>query len=189
MDVKHELTHLPPSPFERRLLACIEDGLPLVPAPYAWLAERLDTSETQVISALGEMVERGVIKRIGIVVRHHELGYRANAMVVWDIPDTRVAEVGQRLGGDPVVRLCYRRPRRLPEWRYNLFTMVHGRDRTSVLLEIDRLAMRHALQGVPREVLFSRRRFKQRGARYARSDDAISRRAIEAPPSAIPVTT
>lgn len=160
-----------PTPFQRRLLGRIEDGLPLVTAPYAWLAERLECSEAEVIAALAELLEHGVIKRLGIVVRHRELGYRANAMVVWDIPDEAVGEFGRRLGGDPVVRLCYRRPRRLPEWRYNLFTMVHGRDRASVLTEIDRLAAQYGLETVPREVLFSRRRFKQRGARYVRHDD------------------
>ncbi len=188
MDVMRDIAATTPTPFQRRLLACIEDGLPLVPAPYAWLAERLGTSEARVIAALGDLLEQGVVKRLGIVVRHHELGYRANAMVVWDVPDAHVAEIGRRLGGDPVVRLCYRRPRRLPEWRYNLFTMIHGRDRAGVLAEIERLATRHALHDLPREVLFSRRRFKQRGARYTRPDDSTSL-ATPVPPPPIPVLT
>jgi DNA-binding Lrp family transcriptional regulator len=189
MDMKRSVTERTLTSFQRRLLGRIEDGLPLVATPYAWLAERLECSEAQVIAALAELLERGVIKRLGIVVRHHELGYRANAMVVWDIPDGRVGEVGRRLGRDPVVRLCYRRPRRLPEWRYNLFTMVHGRDRADVQAEIEGLARRHGLDSVPREVLFSRRRFKQRGACYIRPDDRSRTTPGSVPPPPILATT
>lgn len=163
--VDHELTR-----FQRRLLAAVQDGLPLVAAPYAALAARLAVDEAQVLDGLRELLDQGVIKRLGLVVRHHELGYHANAMVVWNLPDSEVGAIGRRLGAEPLVRLCYRRPRRLPEWPYNLFTMVHGRDRAAVLAEVERLAVCHGLTDVPRAVLFSTRRFKQRGARYAPSD-------------------
>ena len=86
--------------------------------------------------------------------------------VVWDIDDAKVGEIGRLLGGFPFVTLCYRRPRRLPEWPYNLFTMIHGRDRDEVLARIDGLAAQCGLSDVPRDVLFSQRRFKQRGAHY-----------------------
>jgi DNA-binding Lrp family transcriptional regulator len=112
------------------------------------------------------MIDAGIIKRLGVVVRHHELGYRANAMVVWDVPDERVDVLGQQLGRQDCVTLCYRRPRRLPDWPYNLFCMVHGRDRDDVRACIGRMAEGLGLETVPHTVLFSGRRFKQRGARY-----------------------
>jgi len=70
------------------------------------------------------------------------------------------------MGRFEFVTLCYRRPRRLPDWPYNLFTMIHGRDRDEVLANIDRLVRECGLEDIPRDVLFSRRRFKQRGAIY-----------------------
>ncbi len=162
------------------LLQAIEDGLPLVSRPFAQLAEQLDIPEGEVIARLWLLQSRGIIKRFGVVVRHHELGYRANAMVVWDIPDERVGELGRCLGGFSFVTLCYRRPRRLPVWPYNLFTMIHGRDRDQVLARVDELVGQCDLQEIPHQVLFSRRRFKQRGARYG-SDrqpaDDLSREA------------
>jgi DNA-binding Lrp family transcriptional regulator len=165
MSVARSATGL--TPFQHALLAAIEGGLPLVARPYAQLAAQLGTTEAAVIHALRELLDDGVIKRFGVVVRHRELGYRANAMVVWNLPDDSVDAVGRRLGADPAVHLCYRRPRRLPEWPYNLFTMLHGRDRDAVSAEVTRLAARHALAEVPHAVLFSRRGFKQCGARYA----------------------
>ncbi|MGB5260561.1 MAG: Lrp/AsnC family transcriptional regulator [Gammaproteobacteria bacterium] len=148
------------------LIAAIQDGLPLVPRPYQAIAERIGCAEAEVIERLQDMLERGVIKRLGVVVRHHELGYRANAMVVWDIPDDRVETVGLQLGDQDCVTLCYQRPRRLPDWRYNLFCMVHGHDRNEVLACIDRVAAALGIEAIPHEVLFSGRRFKQRGAYY-----------------------
>nr|WP_305800389.1 hypothetical protein [Thiolapillus sp.] len=103
---------------------------------------------------------------MGIVVRHHELGYTANAMVVWDVPDDQTRRVGKALGRHACVTLCYQRPRRLPEWPYNLFCMIHGKDRERVLNYLDSLVESEALQDIPHEVLFSGERFKQRGARY-----------------------
>lgn len=149
-----------------QLIAAIQGGLPMDPRPYAVVAEQIGMSEAQVIARVGEMQESGVIKRMGVVVRHHELGYVANAMVVWNVPDGRMDEVGTALGSQPCVTLCYQRPRRLPEWPYNLFCMIHGRSRESVLSLIEHMVDGLGLQDIEHQVLFSGRRFKQRGARY-----------------------
>ena len=112
-------------------------------------------------------LEEGDIKRFGVVVRHQELGYTANAMLVHDIPDDQVSEIGRALAEEPSVTLCYRRPRSLPDWPYNLFCMIHGRERAEVQAIIAELRQRHGLNDAAHEVLFSLTRFKQNGARYA----------------------
>ncbi|CAA7616617.1 Lrp/AsnC family transcriptional regulator [Magnetospirillum sp. SS-4] len=150
------------------LVSAIGDGLPLVERPYLAIGEAVGMSEVEVIARIQAMKEAGIIRRFGIIVRHHELGFRANAMSVWDIPDDKVSEIGRRLGDSPEVTLCYRRPRRLPDWPYNLFCMVHGRDRPGVEQAITDLIQRHGLDGHGHAVLFSTRRFKQTGARYGR---------------------
>mgnify|MGYP001544502852 CR=1 FL=1 len=156
----------PPAGSTEDLIEAIQDGLPLVSRPYAEIADRLNCPESGVIEQLRSMLEQGIIKRLGVVVRHHELGYRANAMVVWDVPDDQVDRVGLQLGDQDCVTLCYQRPRRRPEWPYNLFSMLHGRDRDEVLACIARIAATLDIGTLPHEVLFSGRRFKQRGARY-----------------------
>jgi len=151
---------------DRQLLAAIQYGLPLVARPFAEIGASLGLSETEVIARLTRLRENGVIRRFGVVVRHHELGYRANAMVVWDVPDEQVAELGHCLAGFDFITLCYRRPRRLPQWRYNLYCMIHGKSREEVLAHLEWMVGRCGLQSLSHEVLFSRRRFKQRGAVY-----------------------
>jgi DNA-binding Lrp family transcriptional regulator len=152
---------------DRALIAEVQRGLPMVSRPYAAVGSRLGLTETVVIERLRALLDQGVIKRLGVVVRHHELGFRANAMVVWDAPDDQVAALGRCLGGFDFITLCYRRPRRPPDWPYNLFCMIHGRDRDEVLAHLDFLIAHCSLQAIPHDVLFSKRRFKQRGAVYA----------------------
>lgn len=154
-------------PLDNRLLAEIADGLPLAPEPYAAIGARLGIGEGEVIARLKVLVARGVIRRFGAVVRHHELGFTANAMCVWDVPDADADAIGKAVATYPFVTLCYRRPRRLPAWPYNLFCMIHGRDRDAVREQIAILNRTTALGHYPHAVLFSRRRFKQQGARYA----------------------
>jgi len=154
------------STHDRQLIAAIQGGLPLVSRPYAEIGLRLGLSEDEVIARIQTMLVKGTIKRLGVVVRHHELGYRANAMVVWDVPDEQVDAVGRRLGAVDFVTLCYRRPRCMPDWPYNLFCMIHGKNRDSVRRNIEILVSRCSLEGIPHAVLFSTRRFKQRGACY-----------------------
>ncbi|MDX1409107.1 MAG: hypothetical protein R3330_13255, partial [Saprospiraceae bacterium] len=120
-------------PLEKALIREMQNGLPLVARPYQAVAERLGCSERTVIARINSLLEAGVFKRFGVVVRHHELGYRANGMVVWDVPDAQVDRIGAKLAQRGEVRLCYRRPRCWPDWPYNLFCMIHGRDKGEVL--------------------------------------------------------
>jgi len=147
---------------ERALMAVLQTGLPLVAQPFA----ALGCAEADAIALLTRWTTSGVIKRFGVVVRHHELGYTANAMVVWNVPDAVVSQVGTRLAGSGRVSLCYRRPRALPHWPYNLFCMVHGKNRQEVEQRIATLVQSCGLDAYPHEILFSCRRFKQCGARY-----------------------
>jgi DNA-binding Lrp family transcriptional regulator len=151
---------------DQQLVSLIQGGLPLCSQPYAELGKQLGIPEETVIQRIRNLQTDGTIKRMGIVVRHHELGYTANAMVVWDVPDSRVEQVGNALGKHDCVTLCYQRPRRLPDWPYNLFCMVHGKDKERVLATIEDLVEAEALQTISYEVLFSGQRFKQRGAKY-----------------------
>ena len=151
---------------ERLLIETLQHGLPLVSHPYAEIAKQINASENEVIEHIKQMQNRGDIKRMGIVVRHRQLGYTANAMVVWDVPDESVDSIGECFGRFDFVTLSYRRPRRLPDWPYNLFCMIHGQDREDVLLNLQRLIDNCETQQLNHSVLFSNRCFKQRGAVY-----------------------
>ena len=160
---------------DRELIAAIQGGLPLVAKPYAVIGAQLGLTEAAVIERLDTLQAAGMIKRLGVVVKHRALGYRANAMVVWDVPDDDIKRIGEMLAGEECVTLCYQRPRRLPEWRYNLFCMIHGRERDSVLRRLEQIVACHGLGKIPHTVLFSGRCFKQRGAHYVETGNLQGR--------------
>ena len=139
----------------------------MTPRPYQSLAQQLGLSEQAVIDTLQQWQASGLIKRFGLVVNHHSIGYRANAMVVWDVPEDQVELVASQFSNNDAVTLCYQRPRKLPHWPYNLFCMIHGTHRDIVLRQIDALVHRHNLHHLPHDVLFSTQQFKQCGGRYA----------------------
>ncbi|MFQ3789838.1 AsnC family protein [Halomonas sp. A29] len=159
-------------PASQRLRSLLEHGLPLTERPWQALAEQCGMSEGEVLAWVERWQGEGLIKRMGLVVRHRALGIRANAMVVWDLPDATVAEVGRRLAAEPAVTLCYRRPRRLPDWPYNLFCMIHGTRRDRVLGALDEIIERLGLQAIPHRVLFSLKAYKQCGGRYTREEQS-----------------
>jgi DNA-binding Lrp family transcriptional regulator len=154
------------SELDLAVIGAIQGGLPLVPRPYVTLAAQLGIEEAALLERLAHLHEAGVIKRMGLVVRHRELGYDANAMVVWDVPDGEVTELGRCLSKFEFVTLCYRRPRQGRDWPYNLFCMIHGQDRDDVCVKVRQVVQCCGLEDIPHRLLFSRRRFKQRGARY-----------------------
>lgn len=157
----------PLTPAQRALLAALGAGLPLTPRPYLALANACGQSESWVLDTLSHWQASGVIRRFGMVLRHHELGYRANTMCVWQVPLAKRDAIGQQLAQDPAVTLCYARPACGAHWPYTLFAMVHGKTREAVDHDIDRLNRVYQLAELPQQRLYSLQRYTQRGPHYA----------------------
>lgn len=154
---------------KRELRTTIEKGLPEHLSPYQVVAEQLGLNEQQVISQIVLWQDEGLIRRFGLVIKHRKLGFDANAMVVWNIPNDDMDKVALRLAKCPPVSLCYQRPRRLPDWPYNLFCMIHGTDRSIVLEQISQITQQLGLEAIEKDVLFSFKAYKQHGARYGKN--------------------
>jgi len=152
---------------DQRIVRATQAGLPLVPRPYLAVANDLGVREAQVISLLRSMLADGRIRRIGAVPNHYALGYTANAMSVWDVDDGAVGELGRAVGALPFVTHCYRRPRRLPDWPYNLFAMVHGRSRADTGARIEEIRALLGAHARADAALYSARILKKTGLRIA----------------------
>jgi DNA-binding Lrp family transcriptional regulator len=148
-----------------KIVRATQAGLPLAPEPYAEVARGIGISEQALLSRLKAMLDDGRIRRIGAVPNHYALGYRANAMTVWDVDDAQVDELGRQVGALPFVSHCYRRPRRPPHWRYNLFAMVHGRDRAETQRLVDEMVPVLGTALRASDVLYSVRILKKTGLR------------------------
>jgi len=152
---------------DRAIVRETQAGLPLTAEPYRAIGDAVGVSEAEVIRRMSAMLSQGVIRRIGAVPNHYRLGYRGNAMSVWDVSDERVDAIGERIGALDFVSHCYRRPRHPPMWPYNLFAMVHGHTRTEALEKVARIAELLGPEDHGHEVLFSSRILKKTGLRIA----------------------
>lgn len=148
-----------------QLVLATQGGLPLVPRPYAQIATQLQLSEAEVMQRLQSLLEGGVIRRIGAVPNHYAIGYAANGMSVWDVEDSHIDRLGEQVGALSAVTHCYRRPRHLPDWPYNLFAMLHGSSREEVLAEAEHIATLLGTHCRSRDILFSTRILKKTGLR------------------------
>jgi len=154
-------------PVDRRIVAATQGGLPLVARPYHAIAEELGIAPADVMRRMQNLLDTGAIRRIGAVPNHYALGWRANGMSVWDVPDDQVAEAGRMVGALEFVSHCYRRPRHLPNWPYNLFAMIHGRSRDEVAGKLTRIAAVLGDRDRGHDLLYSSRILKKTGLRIA----------------------
>lgn len=150
---------------DRAIILVTQAGLPLVPRPYHAIAAQLGLAPEEVMTRLQRMQAAGVIRRIGAVPNHYALGYRGNGMSVWDVPDDRARTLGRTIGELDFVSHCYHRPRLLPDWPYNLFAMVHGRDRGEVEAKVAQIAALLGDADRGHAVLYSTRILKKAGLR------------------------
>jgi DNA-binding Lrp family transcriptional regulator len=152
---------------DRKLIAITQAGLPLVAAPYAALASELQIKEAEVLARMRRLLDEGAIRRIGAIPNHYAVGVTANGMSVWDVADEAVADSGALIGSLDFVTHCYERPRHPPMWPYNLFAMVHGRNREEVLEKVAQIAELLGRHARGHDVLFSSRILKKTGLRIA----------------------
>jgi DNA-binding Lrp family transcriptional regulator len=150
---------------DRALIVATQGGLPLVSDPWAEIGGRLGIAGDEVRRRLGTLLEAGIIRRIGVVPNHYAIGWTANGMTVWDVDDESIDALGAEVGALPFVTHCYRRPRALPDWPYNLFAMVHGSSRDEVAEKAAGIAALLGSHCRGKDLLFSTRILKKTGLR------------------------
>lgn len=156
---------------DRAIVEATQAGLPLVPNPYEVVADTLGLNEAELLERLADLKAQGVIRRIGAAPNHYRLGMTANGMTVWDVDDGVVDQLGERVGALPFVTHCYRRPRALPDWPYNLFAMVHGSTNEEVAEKRKEIATLLGEACRAGDILFSTRILKKTGMRLRRKEN------------------
>ncbi|CBL47285.1 Heme D1 biosynthesis protein [gamma proteobacterium HdN1] len=155
---------------DRAIMRATQSGLPLVSRPFAAIADTLaqaNCGELEVLHRFERWQAFGVLRRIAAVPDHYALGYVHNGMTVWDVDDAQIESLGEKVAALGFISHCYRRPRHLPNWPYNLFAMVHGRSREQTDRQMKAIAeiLGSACRG--HNVLWSTRILKKTGLRIA----------------------
>jgi len=147
-------------PFVRAL----QGDLPLVPRPFAAVAERLGLDEAALLARARDLQAAGIMRRFGAVLRHRRVGYTANGMACWVVPESEIDAAGRLAAGYPQVSHCYHRPAYPPRWPYTLFIMVHGQTEAQVEATVAQLGKRMGIRDY--QVLYSTREFKKERVKY-----------------------
>ena len=148
---------------ETALVRLLQDDIPLTAAPFADIAAEVGMDEGEVIDKVREWSSDGTIRRFGAMVRHQRLGYKANAMSAWDVPEERVEHVGKVLADAIEVSHCYQRPR-VDKWNFNIFAMIHAATEKECEEIAAALAGRVGIDSYT--LLFSTREFKKVSMKY-----------------------
>ena len=148
---------------DRKFIRELQKDLAVVPEPFKELTNNLEITTAQLFAKATEYENTGIMRRFAAILRHREAGFVANGMVVWHVPDDKIDEVGFRLAAFPQVSHCYRRPV-YPDWRFNLFSMVHAR----TLQAAEKIAaeMSETVGIRDYQILFSSREFKKERVKY-----------------------
>lgn len=148
---------------EKEIIKKLQDNLPLVKRPFQEVAVQLGMKERDLIDKINELKQRGILRRFGAAVRHQNLGFMANAMVVWKIPEEEIEEAGKRMAEFPEVSHCYHRSTH-QGWPYNLFTVVHGKTRAECEEKAKSLSQKTGYRTF--KPIFSTRELKKSSMRY-----------------------
>ncbi|MGJ7458767.1 AsnC family transcriptional regulator [Halomonas sp. MA07-2] len=100
---------------DRRLINRLQDGLPLVEAPYAAVAAELELSEGELLYRLERLLETGVLSRFGPMYHAERLG-GGLTLAALAVPETDFEAVVATVNAFPEVAHNYRREHRLNMW-------------------------------------------------------------------------
>jgi DNA-binding Lrp family transcriptional regulator len=149
----------------------MQRDLPLVPAPFVAVAEELGMPFADAAAMHRHFLTTGRMRRFAAVLHHRKAGFGANAMGVWAGPaddPAALQRLGETMAGFRAVSHCYQRPS-YPEWPYNLFTMVHGKNEAEC--EQTLAAIAEATGITDRHALYSTQEFKKVRVRYFTDDE------------------
>jgi len=148
---------------DKKIIGLLQDDLPLEPRPFAIMADQVGITEDQFLRRVNSMVEMGIIRRFGATLYHQEAGFSSNAMVAWVVPADMIEEAGRAMAKFREVTHCYqRRPQK--DWKYNLYTMIHGENRAECHKIARRMSRRIGIDEYA--LLFSEEEFKKTSMEY-----------------------
>jgi DNA-binding Lrp family transcriptional regulator len=148
---------------EKKVIALLQTDIPVVQRPFRQMAEKIGISEDQFLDVLTRLNQRGVIRRFGATLKHQKSGFKANAMVAWNVDETKVEQVGTAMAEFDEITHCYRR-NPAPGWPYNLYTMVHAGTEPECLALVEKIAATVGENDYT--LLFSRKELKKTSMKY-----------------------
>ncbi len=151
---------------DQLILKLVQGDLPMEEMPFDELASETGLDADTLIEKILELKDKGIIRGFKAVVRHYRINMGANAMVVWSVPDNRLSDTAKALSSMDNISHCYER-HGLDD--YNLFTMIHGRNKKDVEKTIEKAI---SLLGFKKyRVYWTKRELKKTSMQYIKEED------------------
>ena len=148
---------------DKEIIKVLQEDFPLCEEPYKILAQRVGISEEEFLQRVKELVDEKKIRKMGAVLRHREVGFHANALCAWQVPSDKLDFIAQVMISHAAISHCYDRTP-LPNWNYNLYTMIHAKTRDECEKIISELA---TLTGITNyKILYTKKEWKKTSMKY-----------------------
>ena len=151
------------SKLDRKIISLISQDIPLVEKPFEVLACKLGVGEDRLIGCIKQYKKKTFLRKYSAVLNHRKVGFKHNAMVVWNIPVKYIGKAGAAIASFPEVSHCYER-KRVPDWNYNLYSMIHGKTKEECFSIVKKISEKIDFKEY--RVLFSSKEYKKTGVRY-----------------------
>jgi len=152
-----------PTEEDKDFIRELQKDMDIIDEPFVKAANNLGITENELFEKMKHYEEIGVMRRFAAILRHRQVGFTANGMIVWKVPEDKIADVGSQLGAFPQVSHCYERPT-YPDWPYNVFSMIHCKTHD----EANEMAktIQDQIHVDDYRILFSSREFKKTRVEY-----------------------
>ena len=164
---KHKFKDIRLTPQDIEIIKEMQKDIEIVSEPFKRVVDRLNITYEELFARVKELQEAGVMRRFATILNHRKAGFNANAMSVWEAPEDRGEELGRKLASFSAVSHCYLRPS-YPNWKYNLFAMVHAKTKEESDALIEEMAKETGLTNYTK--LYSTKEFKKLRISYFSSE-------------------
>ncbi len=152
------------SKLDKTIIGLISRDMPLTKEPFKDLAARLGIDERLLLERIRFFKKTGLMRKFAAILNHKKIGFRYNAMVVWNVPERLIDTAGEIMASFGEVSHCYQREKR-PGWDYNLYSMIHGRTKDKCLAVVKKISASIGPH-IDHKILFSSKEEKKTPARY-----------------------
>ncbi len=154
--------------FDKKIIRRLQENISITATPYKEIASELNMKEEELINKIKTYNETGILKRVGAILYHRKAGFNANAMVAWKINNEDLDKSGKYMATFSEVSHCYER-KPLDSWDYNLYTMIHEKDRESCNKIIEKIAGDIGVENY--RILYSTKELKKTSMKYFMSSN------------------
>jgi DNA-binding Lrp family transcriptional regulator len=161
-------------PYDERDIAVIralQGPMEAIERPYDAAASEVGMTTEELLTHLGGMVERKLLRRVAAILFHRRAGFSANGMGVWKVPEAEIMTTGSRMASFRGISHCYQRPT-YEDWPYSVFTMAHGRSKEECDAVLDSIAEDCGMGPDDRATLYSSTEYKKIRLHYFTDDYA-----------------